>query len=186
MKLDLGHILSDAHWFWVRPPAEFDAPRKRGAALFDALRLQRIKTTIADSGGDVAVPHYSDRWTILVAPLPTADVTDILKGWANQRVCTIFDVHFPIMDMENAIGSDQAIIDIIDRKELLLANIALADAVTVPDPGWASDLAGAVGANVFYLPDLENDDDASVEDWARALTVIANSAIRNHRRRPTS
>lgn len=56
----------------------------------------------------------------------------------------------------------------------MLDNLALADAVTMPNPDWAADLTELrPDINVYLLPDLEREDQAGVDTFAIRFAEIA-------------
>lgn len=159
-------------WVWCRPPAAYDAPLKRGELFFKALAEFGVRVEIVEQVPNVAVPIWRP-WTYLVCSVPTEDWSAALEALPTH-CSVIMDCHFPIMNMETAIGNDADIIDIIDRKPTLLANLALADAVTVPQRGWAADLA-EVNPNVFLLPDFDID---HPEAFSVRMVEIAQASVR--------
>lgn len=159
-------------WVWMRPPDAYDAPRKRGGPLFAEMdrlgfRVQVIPQTTAVHNVAIWRP-----WTYIVCSLPSGDFTETAESVDDAPCSVIMDCHFPIMNMEQAIGDDEQLIHIIDNKESLLANLALADAVTVPQAGWAADLA-AVNPNVFLLPDYT---DATADRFGVRLAEVAQAS----------
>jgi len=140
-------------WVWCEPPADFDAIRLRGELYFAGLEETGIRVQRVKAGTAYNAAVYQP-WTFMFMMLPWDDFADHAEWFATRNASLIMDCHFPIMNMETAVGSDQTLVDIIDRKDTLLANLALADAVTCPRPEWAADLA-EVNPNVFVLPDIE-------------------------------
>lgn len=140
-------------WVWLRPPDAYDAPRKRGGPVFEEMARLGFRVTVFDQGAEVRVP-INRPWTYIVCSVPGGDCGPWVESVADDPCSVIMDCHFPIMNMEIAIGADTEIMAVIDNKETILANLALADAVTVPQPGWAADLA-AINPNVYLLPNFE-------------------------------
>ena len=167
-------------WVYMEPPDQFNAVQLRGAAFFDQMaaygvRVQRIPGVAAGSPGsdhaDVEFQIFRP-WTHIFVNVRGGDLApflDSLPPWCSM----IMDCHFPIMDMEAAIGSNEQLIGVIDHKDELLANLALADAVTVSQKHWAADLA-EINPNVFYLPDLQG---PLTDAWALKMVEIATSAV---------
>ncbi len=160
-------------WVFMEPPAGHNAIRLRGGLFFDALeqlgiRVQRIR---AGESGNIGV--WSP-WTYVFLSVPFEDVGPSTERVADANCSVIMDCHFPIMNMERAIGSDGDLADIIDHKDTMLQNLAHADVVTVPQPGWAADLA-EVNPNVFLLPDF---DIATGAAFSLRMGEIAAASIR--------
>ncbi len=98
--------------------------------------------------------------TIMHMPLPTADITaqvadmrlayDVPEHWKRFTV----DLVFPLMEAYNMVGDAEEIIDIIDNREVLLANLRAADGVTVSQPEWMADLPDDLQAKAYVLPDI--------------------------------
>jgi hypothetical protein len=160
-------------WVWAKPPPDFDAPRKRGGPVFELMKQMGMRVEVFE-GGDTAarVPIWRP-WTYIVLSLPAADCSEWMGSLDDLACSVIMDCHFPIMNMGNAIGANSDIVDIIDNKPILLANLALADVITVPQPGWAADLA-EVNPNVFLLPDF---DEANAEAFSLRLMEIAQASV---------
>lgn len=162
-----------ASWVWISPPDEFDAPVKRGRRLFEEMAHIGYRVELLSAGWEGQLSIWRP-WTFIVGPVPAADVSAWVGGLDDLHCSVIFDCHFPIMNLETAIGADDQIIGVIDRKDVMLANLALADAVTVPHPSWATDLA-EVNPNVFLLPDY---DDRSADRFGIRLAEIAQTSMR--------
>lgn len=163
-------------WVWCEPQEAYDAPHLRGGPIFEAmadmgLRVQVIPQTAT---GEVAQVTIRRPWTIVFATVPAADFTSAATAMADDTCSVIMDCYWPIMNMEQAIGTDDQIIGVIDHKDVLLANLALADVVTVPHARWAEQLA-EVNPNVHILPDYEDD---QPERFALRLQEIAQASIR--------
>lgn len=141
-----------AAWAWLRPADDFDAPRLRGGPVFEEMARLGFRVQTIPAGVEARVEVWRP-WTFVVLSVPSSDAS----GWIDElpnHSSVIMDCHFPIMDMETAIGANDQLVDIIDNKDMLLANLAAADVVTVPRPEWAADLA-EVNPNVFLLPDYD-------------------------------
>lgn len=171
-------------WVWVEPPPDFDAIRLRGQLFFEGLEESGIRVERIKPGGKYK-PTAWQPWTYVFMMLPWADFAPYAEWFLARPMSIIMDVHFPIMNMEKAIGSSQVLIDIIDRKDVLLANLAMADAVTVSRPEWAADLA-EINPNVYCLPDLEapawmyhDSDDDSDEEPSEAEVAEYEAGMRN-------
>ncbi len=158
-------------WVFVQPPAAFDAINLRGGLAFEAIAAAGFRVQVVPAGASERVGFYPP-WTYLYLPVPAEDC----RGWVEglpYHCSVIMDCHFPIMDMETAMGSDQALIDVIDNKDTLLANLACADVVTVPKESWAADLA-EVNPNVFLLPDMEP---GSEQAFIMRLAEVAAASV---------
>lgn len=162
-------------WVFCKPPDGFDAVRLRGGPVFEAMAAVGFRVQVVEPG---AVRNIEIRppWTFVYVPVPSEDWSGSASGLEDLRCSVIMDCHFPIMDVGALIGADQAIIDTIDHKDTLLANLALAEVVTVPQPGWAADLA-EVNPNVHVLPDLV-EDDLGGQEFIMRLGEIAQASIK--------
>lgn len=162
-------------WIFAKPPAGYDAVNLRGGPVFEVMAEMGLRVQVIEAGaGDVRVEFHRP-WTYVYLPVPSADCSAWVEGLPSYS-SVIMDCHFPIMNMETAIGADQTLIDLIDNKDTLLANLAVADVVTVPKEEWAADLA-EVNRNVFLLPDLkESDQDPSV--FIMRLSEIAQASAK--------
>jgi hypothetical protein len=167
-------------WAWLRPPDDFNAPYLRGELFFETAADMglRVQTIAAGAVGDEARVAIWRPWTYVVLPLPASDVSGWIGGLPDH-CSVIMDCHFPIMDMETAVGSADQLVEIIDQKDMLLANLALADVVTVPRPVWAEALA-RVNPNVFVLPDF---DEARPDAFGLRMVEIALASVRVARAR---
>ncbi len=159
-------------WVYIRPPGE--AAVLRGGPVFDVMADMGLRVQRLEQQGDdevVQVVFGYRPWTFVFCTVPYAPwPAEVL---ANEYCSVIMDCHFPIMDMGQVTGDDGTIIEIIDRKDDLLANLALAEVVTVPHPTWAADLA-EVNPNVFVLPDLHEDEDRGGVRFISRLSAAAS------------
>lgn len=161
-------------WVWCKPPAAFGAVWKRGGPVFDAMAGMGWRVQVVESGKRTRI-EIVPPWTYIFLPVPSEDASEWCESLTNSRCSVIMDCHFPIMNMETAIGTDQAVIDAIDGKDTALANLALAEVATVPHPSWAADLA-EVNPNVFLLPDLPDDTDG--EEFIVRLSEAATASTK--------
>lgn len=94
-----------------------------------------------------------------------------------QSSSVIVDVHFPLARQETVIGEDDAILQLLERREEMLQALRFACAVTVSQEAWAADLA-EYHSNVWHLPDIEDDEESLLtyiykfSDMARATFAI--------------
>lgn len=162
-------------WIFAKPPDGYDAVNLRGGPVFEVMAEMGLRVQVIEAGaGDVRV-EFLRPWTYVYLPVPADDCQPWVEGLPSYS-SVIMDCHFPIMNMETAIGTDRTLIDVIDNKDTLLANLAAADVVTVPKETWAADLS-EVNPNVFLLPDLrESDQDPS--GFIMRLSEIAQASIR--------
>lgn len=153
-------------YVFIAPPDEA-SERLRGRLFFDqmaemGLRVTQVKgVEPGDEVGDgVASVPIVRPWTFLFMSVPSVDFTDYFGEFAMMPCSIIMDVHFPIMDREKITVTGRGSVEQVwaDR-DVMLANLAGADAVTVSHPDWAADLA-EINPNVFYLPDIAVPDEA--------------------------
>ncbi len=135
------------------PSASTEAAWLRGGPVFEAMAEMGFRVQVLEQQDAVEVTIHRP-WTFLFMHVPSADWAPVMESLADRPCSVIMDCHFPIMNMGDATGSDESLIATIDTMDTLLANLALAEVVTVPHPDWAADLA-EVNQNVFLLPDLE-------------------------------
>lgn len=142
-----------AHWVYIEPPTDFEAVNLRGAMYFDSYDLLHPGRVTRVPAGAMAEFPIRRPWTYVYMPVPWVDVSDYLDELGAEPCSVIMDVHFPLMDLEQAIANDDTLMHIIDQKAIMLANLARADAITCPRGEWAADLA-EINADTFVLPDL--------------------------------
>src|SRR5262245_53085616 len=142
-------------FIYVEPPRKFGAVKKRGGPFFDQL---------ADLGYNVAripaeplgepkrIPIFRP-WTFLYMPVPVDDTTAWFADLPRERCSVILDCHFPIMNLEYAIADEATLAMVAERRPQILANLAAADAVTVPRGEWAAPIT-EVNPSVWLLPDI--------------------------------
>jgi len=136
----------------------YDAEVKRGGPYFEAMKVSGFRVIRIPVGEGVQeVPIYKP-WTFLFTHVPNTDAVMYVKSIAAAGCTVIMDCHFPIMQLERAMTPDDDIwLQVIESKAVMLANLAVACAVTVPHKEWAADLA-EVNPRVWYLPDIEDAD----------------------------
>lgn len=164
-------------WVVIEPPdGGFDAVNARGGPLFETLKMMGLRVQLiaghdATKGpGPSAEIEIHRPWTQIFMPVGHNDFAPIyerLPWWCS----VIMDCHFPIMNPEMMIGSEEAMAGVMAHRDQMIANLALAEAVTVPHPRWAANLA-ALNPNTFYLPDFKGDGG----DFVVKLGEIANTA----------
>lgn len=152
------------------PPAAFDAVSKRGGPYFDALAELGVEVLRVPAGASVMAKPRGP-WTFAYLPVPVVDVTGWVRDWQRGPCSIIMDVHFPIMRQESVIGDDETILTVLESREVMLANLAVACAVTVSQAPWAADLA-EVNDRVWFLPDIEPDDEDSLIDFTVKFSEI--------------
>lgn len=122
-------------------------------------------------------------WTYIFVPVPIVDFTDQRKMFDQNPCSVIMDCHFPIMHLEQAWSYDpDDMFSIIESKDIMLHNLSLADAVTVPQTAWAADLA-EVNSNVFLLPDLQEESEEAATKFMLRLNEIAAASVTYRRAR---
>lgn len=151
------------------PSATPEAAWLRGGPVFEAMAEMGFRVQILDPHCAVEVAIHRP-WTFLFMHVPAADWAPTMESLADRPCSVIMDCHFPIMNMGDATGTDEVLIATIDNKDTLLANLALAEVVTVPHPNWAADLA-EINPNVFLLPDLEETEHGVGQFMARMATA---------------
>jgi len=140
--------------------------RLRGLAYYSYLEATgiRVQHVPVGPGSNRFQLEIKQPWTYIFFPVPTSDWTHAINGFAKSSCSFILDVHFPILNPGQITGlSPSGMLELVKSQDLMLANLAAADAVTVPNVEWAAELSEVV-ENVFYLPDLVMPDWAYDED----------------------
>lgn len=164
-------------WVVIEPPKGFDAANLRGGPLFDALKMMGLRVQLIPGHDGTKGPGPSAEieihrpWTHIFMPVGPADFA-LLYERLPWYCSVIMDCHFPIMNPEMMIGSDEALAGVMAHRDQMIANLALAEAVTVPHPHWAANLA-ALNPNTFYLPDFKGDGG----EFVVKLGEISNTAV---------
>lgn len=146
-------------YIYVSSPDE-RARRLRGQAAFEGLaelglRVEEIRTVPSPDQAAMVEIRIRRPWTFVFLPVAPVDFSPYAEAFHDKPCSIIMDCHFPITRMEYAIAEDsEQLAAMWAAQPVMLANLRLADAVTVPQPDWAADLAGEV-PNVYVLPDLE-------------------------------
>ena len=149
----------------------------RGEAVFLSLREAGMLVHIGD--GVTSSDVYLDTpVTFIYMSVPAEDAT----SWIGQIQgdyrggVVIVDCHFPITRPEDWIST-------VDHERIVAAipammtNMMCADAVTVPHPIWAADLAEQVPEiNVFVLPDLVSNSPLVINQWLVKYMEICATA----------
>ncbi len=146
-------------YVYLQPP-DVNAVRLRGKALFDLMaglgyRVQQIPGAVPVPGAkqEAQIGIYKP-WTFVFVPVGYADIGPLLDSLEQNSCSFIMDCHFPIMDMSRIVADAETFANVAGNRDVMLANLRIADAVTCPKAEWAADLA-EVNPNVFLLPDLE-------------------------------
>jgi hypothetical protein len=170
-----------------------EVARLRGKDAFDA--MEQIGLRVEEISGRGGSFEIRKPWTYIFMFVNTdVDSTEELLATEGAPCSIIMDCHFPIMRLEHAFTKDpDDMFKLIENRDIILGNLALADAVTVPNSDWAADLA-EVNPNVYYLPDLHiesGDDDEptgrEIEDLNRfivRLNEVANASAAAKKARP--
>lgn len=121
----------------------------------------KVSVSMPTEGEPVVVTTQSSRVNIVYLPVPTKPVDENLASLRGGRalVGVILDCHFPLGRIEDVTGPGAEVIQM--NGDVIRANLALADAATVPHAAWAADITAN---NVFVLPDL--DVSLSASEWA--------------------
>lgn len=169
---------------WVFRLDATDAARElRGLRAFEMLRDMgmRVHEVPAD-GGETMIQLP---WTFIYMPVPWDDFTQARKGLDRAPCSVIMDCHFPAVDMSTAYvdGDPDGMFKMIESREVILNNLRLADAVTVPRADWAVDIA-AYNATTFILPDLVHDNERALSKWIIKLNEVAVASANSRKRRP--
>jgi hypothetical protein len=151
----------------------YDTEVKRGGPYFETLREAGFRVTRLPPGPVSEIPIVQP-WTFIFVPVPFTDVSPHIEQLTTLSCSVVFDCHFPIMQLERVQTPDNDIfLQVIESKEVILANLAKACAVTVPHTEWAAELA-TVNPRVWWLPDIEaEDDEASIIKFASKFMEIA-------------
>jgi hypothetical protein len=160
-----------------------EVARLRGKDAFDAMAQTGIR--VEEIVGDGASFKIQQPWTYYFTFVNTdISVGEELLQLEGTPSSVIMDCHFPVMRLEHAFTKvPDDMFKLIENRNIILGNLALADAVTVPSPGWAADLVG-VNPNVFYLPDLQMESDyygdtmmdREIEDVNRFIVRLSEAA----------
>jgi hypothetical protein len=143
--------------YQIGSEVDLDIARLRGKSAFEAMAQvgMRVHEIVSSGSFEVVRP-----WTYLFTFAQVdVDVASMLAPLKETCCSVIMDCHFPVMRLDRAFTKNpDDMFKLIENRDLVLANLALADAVTVPDPAWAAELA-EVNPNVFYLPNLHVEDE---------------------------
>lgn len=176
-------------YVYVSSPDEH-AYRVRGQLFFDnlaklGLHVDQVRGTAAAELGSWTL-KIRRPCTILFYPVPHEDFGPQAKMLSRHPVAVIMDCHFPIMDLTHVIADEATLTLLEQTRPVMLANLAMADAVTVPHPAWAAELA-EVNSNVYVLPDLvasdvfySDDDDIDVpeDEWLAGEQSLSEFMLR--------
>jgi hypothetical protein len=155
-------------WIWGHEVEPIS--RLRGLAYYSyleasGLRVQHVAVGSENSRFQLKIEQP---WTYVIFPVPMIDWTQIMGEYVKLNCSFILDVHFPIMNLSQATSLvPGGVLQLVKSQEMMLANLAVADAVTVSNSEWAAELSEFVD-NVFYLPDLVMPDWAYGDDTAYA------------------
>jgi hypothetical protein len=145
---------------------------KRGGPYFEMLQHVGFRVTRLTPGVEASIT-LALPWTFLFIPVPATDSVAALEDLTRNRCTVILDCHFPIMQLEKVmVPNDEVMFSVIENRDVMLANLATACAVTVPQKEWAADLA-EVNPRVWYLPDLDDEDETSLTNFATRFMEIA-------------
>jgi hypothetical protein len=163
-------------YVYAEPANTFNAVELRGGPFFDALAREGFDVMRISAGGLLDVEAIRRPWTFIYLPVPSADVVDAVRSWYRRPCSVIMDVHFPLINQETIIGDDEAILQSLEFREQMIANLGVACAVTVSQEQWAADLA-AVNPRVWFLPDLHDDDPDSGDAFAVKFVEMCQSTL---------
>ena len=163
-------------WVVQFSPSE-EAEALRGKQVFEMMQEFGFRVDILNHPAPVVIRQP---WTYLFCPVPIVDFTEHRKALDTQPCSVIMDCHFPIMALEHAFTPEpDGMFELIESREVMINNLSLADAVTVPHEKWAADLA-EVNPHVFLLPDVDND---SEDSYAKFMARVNEIAVMSHRTR---
>jgi hypothetical protein len=154
-----------------------DEKRLRGMKAFETLKTLGYRVDIDRPPGGMFTIR-SPETVIFIGFTPFDDQGDWLRSLrSDPRVVLIMDCHFPISDTTEIVveGPLEKHVAAVDAIPVALTNLALADAVTVPNGEWAADLtASNPDLNVFVLPDLTKSGD--VDQFLLNFTEVLAAA----------
>lgn len=155
----------------------FDAIRKRGADYFDFLAEAGFNVTRLSAENEDRKLTIRPPWTLVYLPLERT-TPDTISAFSKGLCSVIVDVHFPVVHQETVLTeNDDALLDLLERREEMLETLRRACAVTVSQEEWAADIA-EFNSNVWYLPDIKDDEESIItftykfSDMVRATIAI--------------